>query len=137
MIRTHGGLDLQEAIYALLEANLSYKICDYVSHEEKYPYIQVGEEKTEDESTKTGCGETYKIDILAFSITRGYYEVKRIASEIMTVLSKNKIVLEDYNVTLFKFLACRFYKETVNSTKADIIRDCALTYKIVLRQKGN
>lgn len=93
------SIEVQKAIYARLKHELSdVSIYDAVPEDERFPYVVLGDESSNDWSDKIGAGLDLATTIQVFSRADGYREAKEIADRVVQALTKASLAVEGFTV---------------------------------------
>ena len=97
-----GSWELQQAVYAALDAALSVPVYDFAPSNAAFPYVTIGEATIVDVGTKSHTGTEHTITVHAWSRYRGRKETKQILGQIYDALHEQTL-----NVSGFGFVMCR------------------------------
>ena len=91
-------LQIQKAIYGVLDSTLSVPVYDHVPQDTKYPYVVVGDDTSVPWDTDDSTGTEATVTIHAWSQYRGRAEVKALLEQIYGALHRQDIAIEDVHV---------------------------------------
>ena len=91
-----GQFALQEAIYSALNvsaitSDLNCAVVNEPTNDQSYPFIQLGEDRVDDYSTKVEAGGEYELNFDIWSQYKGSKECKQIMDKIHDLLHDSSI----------------------------------------------
>jgi hypothetical protein len=89
---------VQKAVYAKLNVDLTVNVYDNVPPNAQAPYVTIGDDTAADDSTKTDDGQQITLTIHAWSDYAGRKEVKELGAEIYASLHKQPLVVTGFDV---------------------------------------
>ena len=98
-----GQFALQEAIYSALNvsaitSDLNCAVVNEPTNDQSYPFIQLGEDRVDDYSTKVEAGGEYELNFDIWSQYKGSKECKQIMDKIHDLLHDSSISVTGFNL---------------------------------------
>jgi len=99
LARGLASIEVQKAAYSRLKHELAdVSIYDAVPEDERFPYVVLGDESSNDWSDKIGAGLDLSMTIQVFSRADGYREAKEIADRVVQALTIAPLAVEGFTV---------------------------------------
>lgn len=133
------SLDVQEAIVTALKADSEIvslmggtaRVYDRIPEGAVFPYIQVADDQTVDNSNSCGTGSIVYARVHVWSRAVGHVEAKRLGGRIRTVLN-TKHTLDDHVITTHEFITAD-YLSTENAQETHGV----IQFKFTTWEKSN
>jgi len=92
-----GGLAVQTAIFAALDAALSVSVYDHVPQDEAAPFVSIGQDVATIEETKTRYGVEHTVEVNIYSSQRGLSQVKTIMGQVYDALHRVQLTVTGFD----------------------------------------
>lgn len=98
-----GQFALQEAIYSALNVSaittdLNCAVVNEPTNDQSYPFIQIGDDRVDDYSTKVEDGGEYELNFDVWSQYKGSKECKQIMDKIHDLLHDSNVSVTGFNL---------------------------------------
>ena len=126
--------NLQKAIFAALNTNVTglsganVSVYDDVPQQTAYPYVQIGEETTSNNGTKTLDGNEHTLTIHVWSQYRGRGEIKTIMKSVYDLLHNTAITVTGASLVNVRQEFSTTLAENDGITRHGIIRFRAVVF---------
>lgn len=110
------SLEVQRAVYAILEPLPGFEVYDHVPQGSSYPYVEIGESTLVNDDTKTEDGEEHTLTLHTWSRAKGRSEVKAIMGDTMTALHRVKLAVPGYSVWPAKIEFAQVFRDADGQT---------------------
>ena len=123
-----GSFELQTAIFTALSNDtnltetLSAVIVDDVPHGTSYPFITIGEARTNDYSTKDQIGSEQVIELDIWSQYKGSKECKQIMDRVHNILHDSNLNVSGFNLINLRFDFSNIMRDPDGTTRHGVMR---------------
>lgn len=122
-----GQFALQEAIYSALNvsaitSDLNCAVVNEPTNDQSYPFIQLGEDRVDDYSTKVEAGGEYELNFDIWSQYKGSKECKQIMDKIHDLLHDSNISVTGFNLVNIQLDYSDILKDPDGVTRHGIMR---------------
>ncbi len=122
-----GQFALQEAIYSALNvsaitSDLNCAVVNEPTNDQSYPFIQLGEDRVDDYSTKVEAGGEYELNFDIWSQYKGSKECKQIMDKIHDLLHDSSISVTGFNLVNIQLDYSDILKDPDGVTRHGIMR---------------
>lgn len=120
---------LQQALYELLQPELSCPVYDDVPQHAAMPYVVIGEDSFESDDTDDSRGGEATCEIHIWSDYAGRKQGKEIADDVYEALHQTELNVDGYS------LAVALWESSDSLDDADgVVRDQVDTYRVILHE---
>lgn len=120
--RNYPAQELQKAIYQALSEIESVDVFDEIPDNANFPYIVIGDDTVNDDSTKTEYGYDVTAAVHVFSRYEGYKELKEIMGSVIRALELSGLEMTGFNVYRKWVIYADHYRESDGRTRHGVIR---------------
>ena len=122
-----GQFALQEAIYSALNvsaitSDLNCAVVNEPTNDQSYPFIQLGEDRVDDYSTKVEAGGEYELNFDIWSQYKGSKECKQIMDKIHDLLHDSSISVTGFNLVNIQLDYSDILKDPDGVTRHGVMR---------------
>ena len=122
-----GQFALQEAIYSALNvsaitSDLNCAVVNEPTNDQSYPFIQLGEDRVDDYSTKVEAGGEYELNFDIWSQYKGSKECKQIMDKIHDLLHDSSISVKGFNLVNIQLDNSDILKDPDGVTRHGVMR---------------
>ena len=122
-----GQFALQEAIYSALNvsaitSDLNCAVVNEPTNDQSYPFIQLGEDRVDDYSTKVEAGGEYELNFDIWSHYNGSKECMQIMDKIHDLLHDSSISVTGFNLVNIQLDYSDILKDPDGVTRHGVMR---------------
>lgn len=127
---TAAGWELQKAIFAQLDGNLSDAVYDHVPAHAAFPFIVVGDATASDWGASELDGEEHALSIHIWSRYHGRMQMKQMMGEIKAALTQPLPALAGHVLVDLRFVFADEFPDPDGISRHGVVRFRALTHPV-------
>ena len=127
---TAAGWELQQAIYAQLDSNLSYAVYDHVPPQAPFPFIVVGDTTANQWGAGELDGEEHALSIHIWSRYQGRMQMKQMMGEVKAALTLPLAALAGHVLVDLRFVFADEFPDLDGVSRHGVVRFRALTHPV-------
>jgi len=125
---TAAGWELQQAIFARLDLQLTETVYDHVPQNAPFPYVVVGDSTATAWGAGDLDGEQHALSVHIWSRYQGRKEMRQIMASIMTALNGAPLSLTGHNLVDIRFVFADEFPDPDGISRHGLVRFRAVTH---------
>lgn len=123
-----GSFQLQQAVFTALSndnnltSTLGASVVDDVPHGTSYPFVTIGEARTNDYSVKNDIGSEHIFEVDVWSQYKGSKECKQIMDRVHNILHDSNLNVSGFNLINLRFDFSNIMRDPDGTTRHGVMR---------------